>query len=478
MVSSQQPMVKFACAACRAQYEVPESMAGKRGKCAKCGADMQVPAVKSAARKADQRSPQYVPVECRVCQTLFYGTLEQVGHKMKCPDCGALTVLPPPPPPAAKKMPAAMEGPQYEVWAVDAAPLPSELATAQPKYVAVSCTHCDTLMHAALDHVGKTIKCPDCGAKHVVPPPREPEPSFQLSPGNELQVDTSEALAPRPVFLPPVRRMLYEEEEEAERARATAKAQASGKRQRDVIDDRGRPLLPPFPLVTGILPFVFSEGVLVHWVILSLGYMLSGYLLLTGIEYMALGGIVLRSVLAMLIAGIITWLLCTVVAASCLKAIVTESSFGSDTVTNWNTTDVTDWFPAFGYFILTMFAANLPGAIVAGLVSDNPVVRLIILLAGLELLFPIVLLSQLHLNSVLGFVSGSVLASLGRCLGSWLLFYLETTILWVACFAVEMIASRWIHPLWVTPLYVAAFFVYTRLLGRLGWRLADAAPAI
>jgi DNA-directed RNA polymerase subunit RPC12/RpoP len=222
------------CAKCGAEYELPASMAGRRGPCAQCGAEIVVPAPHRAASNPAARSkrpakaaPQYIPVECRVCQTLMYGTPDQIGRPFKCPDCGAETRLPPPPPPQMKKMPAAMEGEQYEVWGVDEQPLPDEILASQPTYIPVPCTVCETLLHATLDQVGRTIACPDCGTRHVVPPP---PPSVLVSDGADLQLDLSQAPAERPYFPQPVRRMLYEEEEEERKRRAAAKG-SQGRRR-------------------------------------------------------------------------------------------------------------------------------------------------------------------------------------------------------------------------------------------------------
>ena len=40
------------------------------------------------------------------------------------------------------------------------------------------------------------------------------------------------------------------------------------------IDVRGRPILPRWPLSSGILPFLFTSGVLVRW--LTMGLLLVG----------------------------------------------------------------------------------------------------------------------------------------------------------------------------------------------------------
>ena len=105
------------------------SLCEVRRRCFACrataaAADATVAACEAGARTAVRRAST-----CRVCQTLMYGRLDQVGKPIKCPDCGAQTiVLPPPQPVKPKKQPAALEGEQYELWGVDEAPSVAEHA--------------------------------------------------------------------------------------------------------------------------------------------------------------------------------------------------------------------------------------------------------------------------------------------------------------------------------------------------------------
>src|SRR5262245_9836204 len=122
MVSPPQSTLKFACPSCGAKYEVPASMAGKRGPCAKCGVEVEAP--KPAVRRRRSAVPEYVPIECFRCNTRYYGTFNQIGQALKCPDCGARNTLQPPPEVRAKKPIAALEGEQYEVYGLDEQPLP------------------------------------------------------------------------------------------------------------------------------------------------------------------------------------------------------------------------------------------------------------------------------------------------------------------------------------------------------------------
>ena len=87
-----------------------------------------------------------------------------------------------------------------------------------------------------------------------------------------------------PLVLPPSAKMLHEEEHEAEYQRALEKSQRTGKPME--IDHEGRPIMPHWPLVSGIIPFLCSRGVLARWAgysAVSIIYDALGWLLLWAI---------------------------------------------------------------------------------------------------------------------------------------------------------------------------------------------------
>jgi hypothetical protein len=57
-----------------------------------------------------------------------------------------------------------------------------------------------------------------------------------------------------------------------------------------------------------------------------------------------------------------------------------------------------------------------------------------------------------------------------RCPLSWLTFYLETTVIVTGCLAAAATGNLWI----LVPVAVMGAILFARLLGRLGWRLAEA----
>ena len=260
MAATKPQLLSVDCPACGAHYDVPLSMAGKLGNCASCGAKIAVPEISAAdtnptAGFDDEpvpTEPQYIGVECRVCQTRMYGRPDQVGKEVKCPDCGARTIVPPPPPPKRKKIPAAMEGEQYELWDADEQPLPSQLAAAQPQYIAVRCKHCDTLMYATEKQVGQTIACPDCGKRHVVPPPTKQaaKRSVLASEAETPRLDPAAAPGERPLILAePTQAWTFEVEQ---RSRSSLGEKSNAHRQGDWQSTRP---VPPRPAASS-----FADG--------------------------------------------------------------------------------------------------------------------------------------------------------------------------------------------------------------------------
>ncbi len=450
-------------------------MAGKRGRCARCNVAFTVPTAPQEAEPPSEM-PQYIGVACRLCGTRMYGGPDQIGKELKCPDCGARTVLPPPPKPKPKNIPAAMYGEQYELWEPGEQPLPSELVARQPKYIAVSCRKCGTLMYATEKQVGETMACPDCRTKHVVPAPAKPKPapSPMTSDAETPTLDAAADPGERPpVIIPPRRKMEYEELQEAEYARAVEESRRTGKPMK--IDHRGRPVMPRWPLVTGILPFLISPGVGVRWVALSAAFIGTISLLVMGLDSAMSSPMFGMCVFAI---GSITTMLCAAAASSTLLTIVTESSEGNREIQYWSI--IQDWFGELLIVGVGAMMSALPGWAFGKIpfLHLDAGERGLLIAVSMLVAWPIILLSQLDVNSPWGVLSGRVLASIGRCPLSWLFFYLELAAIAAVCGAITWVVARQdpSSVVWLVPLYVAALILFARLLGRLGWRLAEAIP--
>jgi DNA-directed RNA polymerase subunit RPC12/RpoP len=476
MPSVNQNAARVACPNCGAQYDFPPSLAGKRGRCAKCGQTFTVPKP-TAPPMAREDMPEYIGVECHLCGTRFYGGPDQIGKQLKCPDCGARTVLQPPPPTKKKNIPAAMEGEQYELWEPDVQS--SELVAQQPKYIAVPCPKCETLMYATEKQIGETIDCPDCGRSYVVPAPKKPKPKrSQLASDIDVpMLDPASAPTERPSAMSPeLRRQIYEEERDSEYGRALEKSRRTGKPME--VDVRGRPILPRWPLFTGVLPFLFSEGVPVRWLGISAGLAATISLTLMGLTTAASGGMAAIAGMCLFAAGCILTMVVTSIAFSMFLAIVAESSEGSKQVNNWP--PLLDWFGDFFVFAVAAVMSGFPGWAICYLLPLDPIVEAAIFFASVILCFPVAVLSQLDIGSMWGVLSPKVVTSLGRCPFSWLTFFVLSGLLAFLFIAATYFAARLQIGLVLiaAPLGTAAFILYGRLLGRLAWRLAEATAEI
>jgi DNA-directed RNA polymerase subunit RPC12/RpoP len=470
-------IVRTACPSCKAQYDFPESMAGKHGKCAKCGAAFTVPAAasKTSPKPPADDSPPYIGVDCHLCGTRFYGGPDQVGKMLKCPDCGARTVLPPPPKPKRQNMPAALEGEQYELWEPDVKS--SEVVAHLPKYIAVTCNRCGTIMYATERQVGRTIDCPDCGRSEAVHRPAAPKKkqSPLASDAETPILDPNAAPGERPSAISPdQRRRIYEEERDSEYGRALEKARRTGKPME--VDVRGRPILPRWPLFTGVVPFMFSPGIPVRIIGLALGFFSAVYVLILGITMAASGGFGAVGGMLLFALGSGLTMIVASIAFSCFLTVVAESSEGVKQIHDWP--GLLDWFGSFFTFVVAAIMSAFPGWAISQLLPRDELALALVVAGSILLSFPVIVLSQLDVGSIWGVLSPRVVKSLLRCPFSWMTFLLETAAIaaaWIA--GTELTARMGFNPLIPAALLgTIGMFLYARLLGRLAWRLAEVMP--
>ena len=113
-------------------------------------------------------------------------------------------------------------------------PLPSEMLAAQPKYIAILCRLCGTLMHATESQIGQELTCPDCAKRTLVAPPASPKPAYDVLEAHPDDYQLDEAFAPteRPAAIQvEYKGMLYEQERDTELAREAAIAAKGGKQR-------------------------------------------------------------------------------------------------------------------------------------------------------------------------------------------------------------------------------------------------------
>jgi hypothetical protein len=160
--------------------------------------------------------------------------------------------------------------------------------------------------------------------------------------------------------------------------------------------------------------------------------------------------------------------------ASLFVTVVIESSEGNDRVHHWPPMSAGDWHADLLRVLLAAFVSAFPGWLAAQFLAQTTAARLLMVAAGAIVSFPVILLSQLELDSPFAVLSTRVLASWVKCPFSWLLLYLESALLvaagvWVA----QYFGGIFTLLVAILPLSLLAAITYARLLGRLAWILAE-----
>lgn len=489
------PPLWMACPKCGERLAVRAEDEGKRGRCQKCGEIFRIErpsAEPSAPLPPDEPGPEpdfddrpaLVSFLCELCQTRITTSSTNVGQKIKCPDCGRANVIPQPTPKAGPNIPAAMSGEQYGLWGVDEAPLPAKQAAAATRRHPVHCLRCGTLMYARDEHIGKKLKCPDCGALTMAKAsaPAMAKKSVLVEPGEEYQLDESRLRAetPAPAPLSPQEAAVRD----ASVIPAVATAMAAHK-ARIIEPPKPRPTRPKNPLVTGVGRMLFTQELIARWIasalVFGIAAQMGGEALLTPIQGMAEAIKIVFSALAVATGAI--WLAMT---GPLMVVIVGESADGNDQLQQPPNLLAFDWFAELGSAVMATSISGLLALGASALMSFTPapaIVKVCVVASVVLLVYPFALLSTLLEGSPFGVVSPKLMTTLGRCAGPWALFYLETFCLAaiVGVTGYFLSPSTWNGPpealVWgASFVAIAALLIDMRLLGRLAWWISDAMP--
>ncbi len=108
MASNDKAALGLTCPRCLASLPVPSLSAGRQCRCPHCQLVFDLPQATGTAAGSEESLPSpdtrppaaglatYIPLICPLCHTRMYATIEQVGQKLTCPDCGRASVVPPP----------------------------------------------------------------------------------------------------------------------------------------------------------------------------------------------------------------------------------------------------------------------------------------------------------------------------------------------------------------------------------------------
>lgn len=235
--------------------------------------------------------------------------------------------------------------------------------------------------------------------------------------------------------------------------------------------------MPRVPLLQGVWRMLLTGEVIGRWMALSVLLTVAAWFL--SWVFSAMSANVFLAI-PMFAGGCMCFGFWLISALPVGLAIVTESSEGNDRLY-----DPPNWM-SFGFAeAFSVTVATAVSAVPAGLTFKIPTIwpmeAHVALAAAVWLAcFPVVLLSSLEEGSPFAVFSPRLASSVFRCSGPWLLFYIESLLLAAAVGGVGMLvlsgppAVRLVLP-WLA---VGWMLFYMRLLGRLGWWLAETMPGV
>ncbi len=479
------------CPACGTRVYGPEDQIGHQVACPDCGTKLVLarrPEPRAAKRRpADEDaeaayairqdgeqpagSPSAtdqvdIPVHCPVCDTLLYGTPDQVGKHILCPDCYTPVEVPPPKAPASKATAAHSVEDEYALQADDDPPA-GEAAPPEAPPIPVVCSLCRTRMYATRDQVGEMITCPDCGTPMVVPrPDTTPKPGREGTTAGEYRGGEpgrrAESGAPakaRRVGIAPGDTRAADEAASG----GTARVRRAG---------------PRWPFVRGILTFPCYRNTwprflaLIAGLLVVLPVLISSWRLNQIGDVQTLGGARTFLTLALFAVGTILLLVWGIVATALLLAIVQDTAEGNDQIEDWPEPIFSDWAFDFLYIVDSIVVALLPGVVLYQVLSATDLPCGMAVPGSLFFLFPLALLSMLEAGSPFAPVSSLVWGSLFSRWWAWLIFYIETAALLVGSLAIAGVVFQFTGSWGVILIAIAwvwGLMVYFRLLGRVAW---------
>jgi len=456
--------IQLKCPICQAMLSVSPDRAGGRIACDQCGSKIKVPGQATATsddndwlRLESDLKPASAPVRQKPAADL--GNLDD----FMLPDLSKIPMSPLAAPRAAAPPPLS----ESDLDALsgfsdteDQKPAPMKLV--QPKVAVdesfrVTCPTCDSLTYAKPNQVGKRIRCPDCHAPIVVPPPPKVKPKYQpdiqAASTYNFQDSGEENLPSRPTD--PFRKSADDLLKAAEAAHVEA--------------DQEEWELPNFQQWFSGLAKVFLDPVVgLHIFFLSLMAFLP-----TALALQYESPVVVMGLFA---GGAIFGALVIANGFAILQSVAN----GENQVSEWPLFDPMAWLGQMVIAIASVGVAAGPIWAVTNYIFQGGLITVATTMMSLYALYPIVLLSMLDEESILVPFSTDVTKSVMRAPDQWGAAYLASGILFFAMFLSFMIAS--VSGLLVGAgiaivVTVAGTFAYFGILGRLAYGIGHSVNA-
>lgn len=405
---------------------------------------------------------------CKLCGTRMYAKPEQVGTRIRCPDCHSDNEVFALPVKAVKAAAPVSLDHGADFTLAEPSERPAYRPLVEPRGEAAAPHH----VHAATTPARPTSS----------PQPRavSTEMTMTLPATRADEEDDDEEI----VISPPVERIDVKQVVKLPPPDDPNEDNQYRGRFRDdewgfVADPKEKEAWKKSPFYFGILGFLFYPQTLYRWIFYSVVMTVDLMLLLAAAYYAQQGETAtLIAAVFLTVSGAALSTFMVGGAFPCLKAIAQDTANGYDQVESWPDWNIAEWLISAMTVPAAAFLASLPGAVVAmGFISIGREALLLVPFAvlGSELLFfPIIFGSMLAEGSFMP-VSGTIFQSMQKRGDGWLLFYMGSILLGMLLTAAVSLVELGIQSgtVLVAPfaavLWVGGIILYFRLLGRLLW---------
>lgn len=314
-------------------------------------------------------------------------------------------------------------------------------------------------MYAGAAQLGSSIECPDCYTQNLVKPPPKGVTKTAPRMGASMNYDLEPE---RPVEI--IKERGQDLLEEADR---------------EVVKElEAAPDRPAKPFITGVYSYPFW----LQTIPIIIGMTFGWTLLVYAIQF----ALVLPFILPVVVMLGITVAMPSLVTFQRICVNTSNMDDESDCRPEGGMFGIIDWMFEVVPIGLAMFFAVLPVSIILSMLQPSPEWYLLLPIS-FYLLFPIVYMSILENDSVMGVYSSAVWGSVARLPGTWMKFYLSTGLLIAGLLGLIAVAAYWRQQLTSEPAITTViairmvlvscstivFTLYFRLLGRVGMIFAE-----
>jgi len=234
---------------------------------------------------------------------------------------------------------------------------------------------------------------------------------------------------------------------------------------------------PAWPLWEGIYTFPWRLDNLGVWLALAMGFGLLAVLAATALGLFEAGGVALVGIVTLIPVMAIVGICTGTFAAGSFLTVVEQTASGNDRVSWPRGAGIGEGLGRLAYMVWVCGCCAPVAAfpwLAAAVAAPEDSRWWLVSLVPWTLVFPLVLLSSLSAGSPWILLEGKTLAGFVKrpglvlvlCLASLALLTPATVLGYRALTGVNLLAAAGCGPLWA-----AAFLIYARLLGRVGWVL-------